>query len=95
MLFDLGQLVMTRGVAIRQEEEPYFGRHVMAALLRYMEGDWGEMDYGDKKMNDMAIGPNPERIFAAYEHPHRPEWKIWMITEADRSATTILFPDEY
>jgi len=66
MLFDLGQLVMTRGVAIRQEEEPYFGRHVMAALLRYMDGDWGEMDYENKKMNDMAIGPNPERIFAAY-----------------------------
>ena len=34
-------------------------------------------------------------ILAAYVHPEHPDWKIWIITEWDRSATTLLFPDEY
>lgn len=35
-----------------------------------------------------------DRILAAYIHPEHPDWKIWIITEWDRSATTLLFPDE-
>jgi len=91
--FELGQLVMTRGVADRLEESADFAKHVMRSLQRYTACDWGEMLKGDAAMNDSAIGPDADRIFAAYESQEHP--KIWIITEADRSYTTILFPSEY
>ena len=47
----------------------------------------------DKNENNLAVKAGNLRIFSAYEHPTLP--KIWIITEADRSATTVLFPDEY
>ena len=55
------------------------------------------MTAADKTRNDGAVaaGEDGGRIFAAYEHPEQPEWKIWIITESDNSSTTILFPDEY
>ncbi len=50
----------------------------------------------DKQSNDFAIAhPDGGRVFAAYKHPQHEDWKIWIITEADRSATTVLFPAEY
>ena len=91
--FELGQLVMTRGVADHIEESAEFAKHVMRSLRRYTACDWGEMLKGDAAMNDMALGPDGGRILAAYEHPEQP--KLWIITEADRSYSTILFPSEY
>ena len=49
----------------------------------------------DRKQNDRALAHGGDRILAAYTHPAHPEWKIWIITEWDGSATTLLFPDEY
>jgi hypothetical protein len=92
---ELGQLVMTQGVAIRARDESGFAVHVIRSLQRYLRCDWGEMDDEDKAMNDSAIGPDEDRVFAAYEHPEHPENKLYIITERDRSSTTILFPDEY
>jgi hypothetical protein len=91
--FELGQLVMTRGVAALVEEDAAFAAHVLRCMQRYTRCDWGEMLRGDKEMNDSAIGPDADRVFAAYEHHDLP--KVWVITERDRSCTTILFPDEY
>ena len=91
--FELGQLVMTRGVADRIEESADFAKHVMRSLQRYTACDWGDLGRDDKAMNDMALGPDGGRILAAYEHPEQP--KLWIITECDRSYSTILFPDEY
>ena len=92
---ELGQLLMTRGVADLQEQEPFFGGFVTTSLMRYVRCDWGDLGKEDAAMNDSAIGPDEDRVFAAYEHPKHPDWKIWIITEADRSATTVLFPSEY
>jgi len=95
--FPLGNLYATCGVAEMQRQEPGFVTHVWHSLERYKQGDWGEMTSDDKARNNEALA-DPEdggRIFAAYEHPNHAAWRIWIITEADRSCTTILFPDEY
>ena len=96
-LFPLGKLYSTNGVAALQQEEPGFVEFVWRCLERYKRGDWGDMTDNDKARNDEAVaaGEDGGRIFAAYEHPDEPDWKIWIISESDRSCTTILFPDEY
>jgi hypothetical protein len=93
--FLLGKLYSTEGVAAVQSENAAFADFVWRSLQRYLSCDWGEMSKDDLAMNDSAIGPDEARILAAYEHPDNPDWKIWIITESDRSCTTILFPDEY
>jgi hypothetical protein len=94
--FQLGRLYCTAGVAALENENPAFRSHIWRALARYIEGDWGEMSAADKASNNAAIStPDGERVFAAYKNKDHPDWKIWIITEADRSATTVLFPDEY
>jgi hypothetical protein len=91
--FMTGGLYMTRGVSDKTAESAGFAEFVNRSLSRYLVGDWGEMGAEDKRSNDAAIAdPDGGRVFAAYKND---QWKIWIITEADRSATTVLFPDEY
>ena len=96
-LFPLGKLYSTHGVAALQQQERDFADFVWRSLQRYLRGDWGDMTDGDKARNDEAVaaGEDGGRIFGSYEHPEHPDWKVWAITESDRSCTTILFPDEY
>ena len=61
------------------------------SLIRHANGDWGLVDSEDKTANDIAL-LNGSRLVSAYEIEAR---KIWIITEADRSSTTVLFPEEY
>ena len=91
--FTLGQLVMTRGVNDKVADDTEFAKFVIESLKRHAKGDWGDMCQEDKNENNLAVKSGNLRIFSAYEHPSLP--KIWIITEADRSATTVLFPDEY
>jgi len=63
----------------------------VALLRRHLRGDWGDLCDEDKKENDYAIGKYL-RIFSSYKIG---EHTIWCITEADRSVTTFLLPDEY
>ena len=93
--FYLGQLVATSGVAVAMRENPDFNAFVQASLRRYLKCDWGEMDESDKALNDSAVENGDDRILAAYKSSGPKAWKIWIITEWDHSATTILFPDEY
>ena len=93
--FQLGQTVMTRGVADALAENPDFAGFVIESLERYKACDWGEMEASDKAMNDSAVAMGDDRILAAYKNNGPKAWKIWIITEWDRSYTTILFPDEY
>jgi hypothetical protein len=90
-LFPLGQVVSTPGAieAFMQEE----GCGMSEFLLRHVSGDWGELDSFDKRQNDEAVSEGL-RIFSVYVLP-RTKIKIWVITEADRSATTFLLPSEY
>ena len=92
MKFTMGRLLWTRGVNEKAAEDTEFAKFVTDSLKRHLSGDWGELCRDDKKQNELAL-KDGSRLFSAYEQESLP--KIWIITEADRSATTILFPDEY
>ena len=90
--FKTGQIVCTRGIDSLMCEEDHFRMFVHECLLRHMLGDWGNLPEGDKQANERAL-VNGSRLFSAYKVDNLP--KIWIVTEADRSSTCILFPDEY
>lgn len=87
MKFPVGDLFITRGA--RETLDP---ADVNEAFLRYITGDWGDLGEEDKRLNDDAVQYGG-RILGAYRD--RNGTKFWIITEADRSTTTILLPDEY
>lgn len=91
--FKLGKTVITRNINNRIAEDKNFSQFILLALLKYKHCDWGDCCAEDKQENDAAV-INGDRIFATYIYP-MDGTKIWIITEADRSATTVLFPDEY
>lgn len=88
MKFSPGQVVATPTVieAINEED-------VQKALIRHLRGDWGELDDEDRKANDRALKSGEERMLSAYKDRHGT--KFWIITEWDRSLTTILLPSDY
>lgn len=90
--FNLGRLVMTRGVNDQVAENTAFAKFVMSSLTRHRRGDWGNLSDEDKQENEVSLKQG-FRLLSAYEAEGLR--KIWIITEADRSSTTILFPDEY
>lgn len=87
-LFALGQTVATPGALVVLNG---LGISPLLLLSRHQGGDWGDMDNDDKQANDKALTYG-DRIFSAYQFD---TVKFWVITEADRSATTILLPEEY
>jgi len=89
-LFPLGRLVATPGAI--EAMAPY--ENIALRLVgRHVTGDWGDLGDEDKAANDRAV-LDGSRVFSAYLLPDG-ETKIWVITEADRSATTLLLPSEY
>ncbi len=88
--FELGQLVATPGALAALA-----AAHVSSAELigRHLSGDWGTVDREDWAANERALLEGT-RLLSAYELPVTGE-KIWVITEWDRSATTLLLPSEY
>lgn len=95
--FQLGQLVSTPG-ALRAMAECTKGEQVVTNLIaRHVSGDWGEIAEGDEGLNDKAL-ESGDRLLSVYsvtnEESGQPV-KLWVITEADRSATTVLLPEEY
>lgn len=89
--FKTGQTVMTMGVADRVADDPRFAQFCLQSMARHANGDWGDLCDSDKEENDKAL-ISGGRLFSAYKFA---DTQIWIITEADRSATTILFPEEY
>ena len=92
MKFNLGQTVQTRGIAAACENDAEFNLEIYAAFSKYINCDWGETCAEDSAMNDSAVKNNNDRIVAKYETT---KGNIFIITEWDRSHTTILFADEY
>lgn len=91
-LFKIGEVVATKRVNERMEKSQAFDLFCRRSLVRHIHGDWGSVSKLDKRSNDEAVYYG-DRILSVY--PFGAEDKIWIITEADRSHTTILFPDEY
>ncbi len=88
--FSPGQVVMTIGVdeLVRQgrlNPAPYLRRH--------LHGDWGDLCDDDRQLNDAALKSGEDRLFSSYQVT--PGLKLWIITEWDRSVTTLLLPSEY
>ena len=89
MLFPLGQVVATPGALAalqKAEQEP------LEFIDRHVNGDWGDLYPEDRQENDFSV-TNELRILSAYTTSAGD--RIWIITEGDRSATTILLPSEY
>ena len=88
--FSPGQVVMTAGIdeLVRQGQlnpAPYLRRH--------LHGDWGDLSDNDRRLNDAALKSGEDRLFSSYQV--MPNLKLWIITEWDRSVTTLLLPSEY
>ena len=91
MRFPLGQIVATPG-ALRLCAE--LGLNPAQYIRRHAAGDWGDIDTHDRRANDAAL-KQATRLLSAYKLPNGAQGKVWVITEADRSSTTILLPEEY
>ena len=85
--FPLGQVLSTPGAlsALGDIE-------ILVALSRHARGDWGDVCDGDRGRNELALRDG-SRLFSVYRAQSGE--KFWIITEADRSATTVLLPHEY
>lgn len=85
--FSLGQMVATPNAlnTIPQDE-------ILHALRRHVRGDWGELDSDDLKANEHAL-LHGGRLFSQYHSIQK--IKFWIITEADRTVTTVLLPKDY
>ena len=85
--FSLGQTLITPGARDALDPEDVF-----KALGRHVHGDWGDCGPEDWQENEFSLDKDL-RLFSVYHDRHKT--KFWIITEADRSATTILLPSEY
>lgn len=68
------------------------GIHPIRLLARHTHGDWGDVCIEDQEANDQALLTG-RRLLSSYNLPNNR--KVWVITEADRSVTTILLPEDY
>ncbi len=87
--FPLGQLVATRGVHAHLEENNI---NILPYIASHASGDWGNLCDEDKQANEDALKYGL-RVMSVYKLSTGKE--IWIITEAGRHATTVLFPSEY
>ena len=87
--FSLGQILATPGALEALEQS---GQSSIEFLARHQSGDWGDVCSDDAAANDQAL-KDGDRILSSYRTAKGV--KIWIITESDRTATTILLPEEY
>jgi hypothetical protein len=87
--FELGAMCVTPGALEALGEAELLA---LQLLVRHASGDWGDLCEDDKRENEYAL-KDGARIFSAYQLSTGV--KVWVITEADRSVTTLLLPSEY
>lgn len=85
--FPLGRLVATPN-ALEHIPNP----DILAALQRHLTGDWGDMDEHDREENELSLKEG-FRLLSVYRSATGV--KFWILTEADRSRTTVLLPEDY
>jgi len=86
-VFRLGRIVATPNAlqSITQDD-------ILKGIQRHQAGDWGELEAGDRESNDQALSQGG-RIVSAYNAVNGT--RFWIITEADRSVTTVMLPEDY
>ena len=87
--FSLGQTVATPGVLALTAE---CGQSPTEFLRRHLSGDWGGIDAEDRQANEDAL-LDGDRLLRSYRVNNGQ--KLWIITEADRSSTTLVLPEDY
>jgi hypothetical protein len=87
--FQLGRIFATPAAteAINDANVPF-----ISLLTRHVCGDWGDLAESDRQQNELSVDAGL-RILSSYVLPNRQT--VWLITEWDRSATTILLPGDY
>jgi len=88
-LFSAGQIIATLGALALLEQA---NRSPLEFLSRHLRGDWGDLCHEDKMGNELSLKYGL-RLLSSY--PVTETEKLWVITEADRSVTTLLLPEEY
>ncbi|EXL06483.1 hypothetical protein BG46_17170 [Brucella anthropi] len=88
--FQMGHLVITRAVANLIQQGRLDPAHYIA---RHLKADWGDLSDHDWATNDRALRSGEDRLFSSYEID--PSLRIYIITEWDRSATTLMLPSDY
>ncbi len=83
--FPLGEVVITANASLRLSTE-----EVLSALRRHASGDWGDLCAEDALANEIALRQGG-RLFSAYGQGNE---RFWIITEADRSVSTVLLPED-
>lgn len=84
--FPLGEVVATSNAVSQLDPSA-----IAAAIIRHAAGDWGEVCREDAKSNEDALKFG-DRLLSVYRDGSK---KFWIITEADRSVTTVLMPEDY
>ena len=97
MIFQCGDVRCTPGIARMIRDDPVMNDWIAECFDRHINGDWGDLTDEDREMNDESLRYEAEgkmgwRLMSSYSLD---DFKIWIITEADRSSTTILLPSEY
>ena len=87
--FPLGRLVATPGALAALTES---GQSPLEFVRRHQKGDWGEVPEEDRQENEFSVA-HGFRLLSAYTL--RTGVRLWIMTEADRSTTTLLLPEEY
>jgi len=82
------EIIMTK---VSSAEDEVIALEIMHAMQLFCLGNWGRMSEEDKEMNELAL-KDGGRLMGTYKTC---KGKVWIITEADRSVTTVLFPREY
>ena len=85
--FQLGRIVITRAAIAEISPEDIFG-----AVRRHAQADWGNVEPEDREANNDALRLG-DRLLSSYQSARRIEF--WILTEWDRSVTTILLPSDY
>lgn len=86
-LFRMGRIVATPNALATLSQAD-----ILTGLQRHHGGDWGDVNTHDRQANDEALS-NETRLFSVYHSAD--QVKFWIITEADRSVTTVLLPEDY
>ena len=86
--FELGKLYITPGV----QEMVARGLNAARLLDRHSHGDWGDLSEDDKQLNEEGLKSGDDRLLSHYKTE---QGRVYIITEWDRSVTTILMPEEY
>ena len=85
--FRLGRILTTTNALARLNNDD-----ILLAIQRHQAGDWGDVGPSDREANDRALQEGTRLLSIYYSSQGL---KFWIITEADRSATTVLMPEDY